>query len=90
MARLNRDAAQPLAILEEEAQQRYPGIFDHLEEVRAREHGSWPEWCWVPYSRVARALADLGSAKDVDLALQHAVVIAGLDDPFQGVSDRRR
>ncbi|WP_394426444.1 hypothetical protein [Streptomyces sp. SGAir0957] len=76
--RLYRDAAQPLAILEEEAQQRYPGIFDHLEEVRAREYGNWPKWCWVPYSRVARALADLGSVKDVDLALQHAVVIAGL------------
>ena len=78
VARLYRDAAQPLATLEEEAQQRYPGIFDHLGEVRAREYGNWPEWCWVPYTRVARALADLGSVKDVDLVLQHAVVIAGL------------
>ncbi|MFF1712182.1 hypothetical protein [Streptomyces sp. NPDC058268] len=78
LPQLYRDAVRPLELLEAEAQQRYPGIFDHLEELRVREYGSWPGWCWMPSSRVAIAIGDLGLAKDVDRTLQDAIVIAGL------------
>ncbi|WP_414167192.1 hypothetical protein ACMATS_06160 [Streptoverticillium reticulum] len=73
-----RAAAHPLKALEEEASQRYPGVFEVLEELRAREFGQWPSWCWMPMSRVATALVTQYGSRDHDDIVQDAIVIAGL------------
>ncbi|MEU5833084.1 hypothetical protein ABZ820_05250 [Streptomyces diacarni] len=59
LAGLYRAAAEHWHRLESEAQQAYPGVFSHLEEVRAREHGEWPVWCWMPSIKVAAQLMNL-------------------------------
>ena len=42
--------------LELEIIQAYPGIFQHLEELRVREYGRWPSWCWMPSAEIAARL----------------------------------
>lgn len=51
-----RQAAAQWHRLELEIIQAYPGIFQHLEELRVREYGQWPSWCWMPSAAVAARL----------------------------------
>ncbi|MDO0936551.1 hypothetical protein QQY66_34390 [Streptomyces sp. DG2A-72] len=48
-----RQAAEHWHRLELEIIQAYPGIFQQLEELRVREFGRWPSWCWLPTAAVA-------------------------------------
>lgn len=54
IAHIYREAAAHWHRLETQANQKYPGIFANLEELRAREHKDWQPWCWVP-SRLVSA-----------------------------------
>ncbi|MFG2684338.1 hypothetical protein [Streptomyces sp. NPDC048392] len=56
IAHLYRTAAEHWHRLETEVDQVYPGIFQHLEELRVREHGEWPTWCWMPSFRLTALL----------------------------------
>ncbi|WP_282695242.1 hypothetical protein [Streptomyces sp. CC208A] len=42
--------------LETGIEQAYPGIIARLEEDRARRHGEWPSWCWMPSILVSARL----------------------------------
>ncbi|MGW1053515.1 hypothetical protein [Streptomyces sp. NPDC002521] len=58
VANLYRHAAGYWHRLELEIIQTYPGIFQHLEEMRVREYGRWPSWCWMPSAEVAAWLVE--------------------------------
>lgn len=59
VAHLYRTAAEHWHRLEMGVTNIYPGIFGQLEELRAREYGKWPSWCWMPSIRVAGWLAHM-------------------------------
>ncbi|MEU4501703.1 hypothetical protein [Streptomyces sp. NPDC024089] len=52
-----RAAAARLEKLEREAEQQYPGIFEHLDTERAAAGAAVPSWCWLPVARVQEVLA---------------------------------
>ncbi|MER6567040.1 hypothetical protein ABT288_12790 [Streptomyces sp. NPDC001093] len=62
IAHIYREAADHWHRLEMQATQRYPGIFDQLEELRAREQERWKPWCWMPSIRVAAWLKEMHDA----------------------------
>ncbi|MFJ2175958.1 hypothetical protein ACIOHE_24080 [Streptomyces sp. NPDC087851] len=59
IAHIYREAADHWHRLETQVTQRYPGIFENLEELRVREHSRWNPWCWMPTVRVAAFLVEL-------------------------------
>ncbi|MFI7104119.1 hypothetical protein ACIBK8_32840 [Streptomyces sp. NPDC050161] len=59
IAHAYREAAGYWNRMETEVLQAYPGVFDQLEQLRVREHGTWPSWCWMPSGRVAAYLKHL-------------------------------
>lgn len=79
---LARTADDAVRRLEQEAEQRYPGVFGLIEELRAREFGAWPSGCWMPLMRVVEVLGkhyrSTVVAVGMDTAVQHALVVAGL------------
>ncbi|OKI09372.1 hypothetical protein A6A06_01275 [Streptomyces sp. CB02923] len=78
LPRLYRSAAQPLQQLEASCEDAYPGVFDALEELRARTFGSWPQWCWMPVARVAAELVTKFRVPTSVEAVADATVIAAL------------
>ncbi|MFE9407357.1 hypothetical protein ACFYN0_00930 [Streptomyces sp. NPDC006704] len=53
MAGVYLGEAEFLQRLELEVTQLYPGLFEALEELRARHFGEWPAWCWMPSAKIA-------------------------------------
>ncbi|MEU7148667.1 hypothetical protein AB0B15_11590 [Streptomyces sp. NPDC045456] len=78
LPRLYRSAAQSLQQLEASCEESYPGVFDALEEQRARTFGSWPQWCWMPVARVAAQLVSAFRAAMSTELVADATVIAAL------------
>ncbi|WP_030230297.1 hypothetical protein [Streptomyces sp. NRRL S-350] len=52
-AHIYREAADHWHRLEMQVTQRYPGIFEALEELRAQSSSQWQPWCWMPSVRVS-------------------------------------
>lgn len=77
IAHIYREASDHWHRLEMQATQRYPGIFENLEELRVREHGQWKPWCWVPSDHVAAWLVEMYDAP-VDQAMWDGHRIAAL------------
>ncbi|MFD7919675.1 hypothetical protein ACFV3R_10660 [Streptomyces sp. NPDC059740] len=57
-----REAADHWHRLEMQATQRYPGIFEGLEELRIQEGSQWQPWCWMPSVRVSAWLMQMYDA----------------------------
>ncbi|MCX4666462.1 hypothetical protein OG453_07240 [Streptomyces sp. NBC_01381] len=72
-----RAAAEHWHRLEAEVDQVYPGIFPQLEELRVREYGEWPTWCWVPSLRLGALLMHVYGAT-VDEAMWDGPRIAAV------------
>lgn len=53
LAHVYREAADHWHRLEAEAGQRYPGIFESLEELRAQNRSRLQPWCWMPSIQVS-------------------------------------
>ncbi|MFF8918972.1 hypothetical protein ACF08M_38150 [Streptomyces sp. NPDC015032] len=53
LAHVYREAADHWHRLEMQVTQRYPGIFEALEELRTQEGSQWQPWCWMPSVRVS-------------------------------------
>ncbi|MFF1712185.1 hypothetical protein [Streptomyces sp. NPDC058268] len=77
IAHVYREAAEHWHRLEMQVTQRYPGVFEALEELRVREHGQWRPWCWVPSMRVTTWLMEMYKTP-VDKAMWDAPRIAAL------------
>jgi hypothetical protein len=77
IARLYRTAVDTLHRLELEADQHYRGIFAGLEELRTREFGQWPTWCWMPTPVLASWLIEVYQATP-EQAMRDASRIAAL------------
>jgi len=76
-AHIYREAAGHWQRLEMQAIQRYPGIFEALEELRARYSSQWKPWCWMPSAHVSGWLMRTYDAP-VDQALWDGPRIAAL------------
>ncbi|MFI6688034.1 hypothetical protein [Streptomyces sp. NPDC050485] len=77
LAHIYREAADHWHRLEMQAAQRYPGVFESLEELRAQEGSQWQPWCWMPTVRVSRWLITMYDAP-VDQAMWDGPRIAAL------------
>ncbi|MFG2716923.1 hypothetical protein ACGFW5_01230 [Streptomyces sp. NPDC048416] len=62
LAHVYREAADHWHRLEMQVTQRYPGIFEALEELRASEGSQWQPWCWMPSIRVSAWLMNMYNA----------------------------
>lgn len=75
---VHRDVAAQIAQLEQRAEQRNPGVFGYLEEVRARTWGTWPRWCWMPVFAIALELIELHPERDRGELISEAHTLAAL------------
>ncbi|PCG87191.1 hypothetical protein CIB93_04960 [Streptomyces sp. WZ.A104] len=62
LAHIYREAADHWHRLEMQVTQRYPGIFEGLEELRAQNSSQWQPWCWMPSIRVSAWLIKMYDA----------------------------
>ncbi|WP_329155925.1 hypothetical protein OIU91_41615 (plasmid) [Streptomyces sp. NBC_01456] len=76
-AHIYREAADHWHRLEMQVTQRYPGIFEGLEELRAQNSSQWQPWCWMPSGRVSGWLIKMYDAP-VDQASWDGPRIAAL------------
>lgn len=75
---ISRDVAAQITQLERRAEQRNPGIFAYLEEIRARRWGNWPRWCWMPVIDIGKELIALQPSRDKRELLFEAHTLAAL------------
>jgi hypothetical protein len=78
---LYRATAQRLHTLEQQLENRVPGLVDHLLQAAA-DGGDWPSWCWMPITRILELLAErfppTGSMTDLLERSRLAAVLAAV------------